>query len=76
MYCQGEDGNISWADRVRNGEVLKGEEERNVIQRIRKRKDNWIGHILRRNCLLRNVTERKDTRREDEEEEVSNFRTN
>jgi hypothetical protein len=25
----------------------------------RKRKANWIGHILRRNCLLQRVTERK-----------------
>jgi hypothetical protein len=26
---------------------------------IRKRKANWIGHILRRNCLLQRVTEGK-----------------
>ena len=26
---------------------------------IRKRKANWIGHILRRNCLLQWVTEGK-----------------
>jgi hypothetical protein len=26
---------------------------------IRKRKANWIGHILRRNCLLQRFTERK-----------------
>ena len=24
---------------------------------IRKRKNNWIGHILRRNCLVKQVTE-------------------
>jgi hypothetical protein len=28
---------------------------------MRKRKANWIGHILRRNCLLQRVTEGKDT---------------
>ena len=27
--------------------------------KIRKRKANWIGHILRRNCLLKQVIERK-----------------
>ena len=29
------------------------------LHEIRKRKVNWIGHILRRNCLLQRVTERK-----------------
>jgi hypothetical protein len=28
-----------------------------ISHEIRKRKDNWIGHILRRNCLLKQVTE-------------------
>ena len=32
----------------------------NILQEIRKRKANWIGHILRRNCLLKEVIERKD----------------
>ena len=27
-------------------------EQRNILREIRKRKANWIGHILRRNCLL------------------------
>jgi predicted nucleic acid-binding protein len=32
----------------------------NVIRKkIRKPKANWIGHILRRNCLLQRVTEGK-----------------
>jgi hypothetical protein len=34
-------------------------EQRNVLHEIRKRKANWIGHILRRNCLLEQVIERK-----------------
>ena len=29
------------------------------LHEIRKRKANWIGHILRRNCLLQQVIERK-----------------
>jgi hypothetical protein len=30
-----------------------------VLHEICKRKANWIGHILRRNCLLQRVTEGK-----------------
>jgi hypothetical protein len=32
-------------------------EQRNILREIRKRKANWIGHILRRNCLLKQVIE-------------------
>ena len=31
----------------------------NILHEIRKRKANWIGHILRRNCLLKQVIEGK-----------------
>ena len=34
-------------------------EQRNVLHEISKRKANWIGHILRRNCLLKQVMEGK-----------------
>ena len=34
-------------------------EQRNILHEIRKRKANWIGHILRRNCLLQHVIEGK-----------------
>jgi hypothetical protein len=51
---------ISWTDRVRNEEVLhRGKEERNIIHTIKRRKANWIGHILHRNCLLKHVIEGK-----------------
>ena len=50
----------SWTDHVRNEEVLlRVKEQRNILHEIRKRKANWIGHILRRNCLLQWVTEGK-----------------
>jgi hypothetical protein len=32
-------------------------EERNIVHTIKRRKANWIGHILRRNCLLKQVIE-------------------
>jgi replicative superfamily II helicase len=51
---------ISWADCVRNEEVLQRvKEERNILHTIKRRKANWIGHILRRNCLLKHVIEVK-----------------
>jgi hypothetical protein len=34
-------------------------QQRNILHGISKRKANWIGHILRRNCLLRQVIEGK-----------------
>jgi len=41
---------------VRNEEVLlRVKEQRNILHEIRKRKANWIGHILRRSCLLQRV---------------------
>jgi hypothetical protein len=47
---------ISWTDRVRNEEALqRAEEERNILQTIKRRTAKWIGHILRRNCLLKHV---------------------
>jgi hypothetical protein len=47
-----------WKRSVRNEEVLlRVEEQRNIIHDIRKGKANWIGDILRRNCLLQRVIE-------------------
>jgi len=44
---------ISWTDHVRNEEVLlRVKEQRNILHKISKRKANWIGHILRRICIL------------------------
>ena len=51
---------ISWRDRVRNIEVLlRVKEQKNILHEIRKRKANWISHILRRNCLLQQVIKGK-----------------
>ena len=47
-----------WTDHVRNVDVLlRVNEQRNILHEIRKRKVNWVGHILRRNCLLKQVIE-------------------
>ena len=51
---------ISWTDHVRNEEVLlRVNEQRNILHEIRKRKATWTGHILRRNCFLKQVIEGK-----------------
>jgi hypothetical protein len=34
-------------------------EERNILHTIKMRKANWIGHILRRNCIFMHVIEGK-----------------
>ena len=45
---------------MRNEEVfLRVNEQRIILHEIRKRKVNWIGYVLRRNSLLKQVIEGK-----------------
>ena len=50
-------------------------EERNSLQKTERRNANWIGYILRTNCLLKHVIEGKIEGRikvtEDDEEDLS-----
>jgi hypothetical protein len=39
--------------------LLRVKGQKDILHEIRKRKANWIGHILRRNCLLQRVIEGK-----------------
>jgi hypothetical protein len=49
---------IGWTDRVRNEKVLhRVKEERNILQTVERQKANWIGCILRWNCLLKHAIE-------------------
>ena len=78
MWCWRRLEKISLTDRVRNEEVLlRVNEQKNILHEIRKRKANWICHILRRNCFLKQVIEGKLRERwkceEDEEEDVRNY---
>jgi len=51
---------IIWTDHSRDeGVLLKVKEQTNILHEISKRKANWIGHILRRNCFLQRVNEGK-----------------
>jgi hypothetical protein len=60
MWCWRRMEKISWTDRVNNEAILhRVKEERNILHTKRRRKANWIGHILRRNCLLSHIIEGK-----------------
>ena len=51
---------ISWTDGARQEEILhRVKEKMNTLHTINRRKANWIGHILRRNCLLKRIIEGK-----------------
>jgi hypothetical protein len=39
--------------------LLRVSEQRNILHEIKKRKANWIGRILLRNCFLKEVIEGK-----------------
>jgi hypothetical protein len=39
--------------------ILRVKEQWNILHKIRKRKANWIGHVLRRKFLLQQVIEGK-----------------
>jgi hypothetical protein len=60
MWCWRRMEKISWTDRVKNEAVLQRvEEERNILNTIKRRMNNWIRHILRRKCPLKHVIEGK-----------------
>jgi hypothetical protein len=44
---------------VKNEILHTVKEEKNVLLTIKRRKVNWTGHILRRSCLLKHVSEGK-----------------
>jgi hypothetical protein len=46
-------------------------EERNFLHAIKRRKVNWIGHILSRNYLINGSLKERERGREDEEEDLS-----
>jgi hypothetical protein len=48
---------VSYTDRVKNEEVFHTvNDERNILCTVKK-KDNWIGDILRSGCLLKRIIE-------------------
>jgi hypothetical protein len=59
LWCWRRMEKISWTDHVGNEVLHRDKEERNILHTIKRRKATWIGHILRRNCLLKHVIEGK-----------------
>ena len=43
---------IKWPEKVTNKVLERIGEKRTLLNNILRRKANWIGHILKRNCLL------------------------
>ena len=49
---------VKWTDKIKNTVVLEREGEgRITLEPIKKRKRKWLGHWLRRNCLLKDALE-------------------
>jgi hypothetical protein len=71
MWCWRRMEKISWTDCVRNGEVLHRVKDRNIIYTIKRRKANWIGHRLCKNCFLNTLLEERQ--KGQEEEDVSSY---
>ena len=55
MQCWRRLEKISWNDRVKNEVLHRVKDDRNILHAIQRRKALCIGHILRRNCLLKHV---------------------
>jgi metal-responsive CopG/Arc/MetJ family transcriptional regulator len=64
MWCWRRMEKIIWTYRSRSEEVLHSvKEENNILHTINRKKGNWTGHMLRRNCLRIHVIEGKMERR-------------
>jgi len=59
LMCWRKVEKVNWTNRVKKEILHKVKEDRHIIPKKKRKKVNWIGHILRRNCLLRHVVEEK-----------------
>jgi hypothetical protein len=51
MWCWRRKEKINWTNHIRNEGILHGvKEERSTKRTIKRRKANWTGHVLHRNC--------------------------
>ena len=56
MWCWRRMEKIKWSEKVTNEQVLEGiGEKRILLNDILHRKANWIGHIVRKNWVLRDA---------------------
>ena len=58
MVLEENEEEIKWSEKVTTGEVLEQiGEKMTLLNNILRRNANWIGHILRRSCLLHDAIE-------------------
>ena len=58
MCCWRRTEKIKWSEKVTNEQMLdRIGEKRRLLNSILRRKANWFGHIVRRNCLLHDAIE-------------------
>ena len=58
IWCKME--KISWTAHVSNEEISSlVQKQRSLVHVIKQRQANWIGHVLRHDCLLKTVLEGK-----------------
>jgi hypothetical protein len=50
---------ISSTDHVRNEVLRRVQRKRNILHTVKRRKANWIDHVLCRNCLVKYIIEGK-----------------
>ena len=56
MWCWRRMEGFRWTDCVKNEEVLlRVKKGKNILRKKKRRKGNWVGHILRMNCLLKHI---------------------
>ena len=46
-----------WSEKLTNEVLERIEEKWTLLNNIPRRKTSWVGHILRRNCLLHDAIE-------------------
>ena len=62
MWCWRRMEKIKWPEKVTNEQVLEHiGEKRTLLNNILRRKADWIGHIVRRNYLLKDAIEQEMT---------------
>ena len=58
IWCWRRIEKIKWPEKVTNQAIVECiGEKRTLLNNIVRRKANWVGHILRRNCLLHDAIE-------------------
>ena len=57
MWCWRKIEKIKWWEKVSNEFLARREKKRTLLNNILRRKANWVGHILRINCLLHDAIE-------------------